>query len=80
MQIFKNKSDVHMMLWEVNPAKRNTNNVIGFIAPNAVVVSVGDTILADSVNSRYSINKIEKSKPSARKGYTYYTATTTYKN
>jgi|GEM_PF-2051782 len=78
MEMLKNGTDVTMMYWEVNPAKRNINNTIGFIAKNTVAINVGDAILVDNVKTRYSITEIVNQKPAALTGYTYYTVLTKY--
>jgi len=78
MQILKNKTDVDMMFWEVNPVKRNTNNTIGFIAYSDVAINVCDTIISENLKTRYSITKIVNQKPAALKGHTYYKVLTKY--
>ncbi|MGB2525673.1 hypothetical protein [Flagellimonas sp. SN16] len=81
MKVYENYNQVTMMVWEMNPRKRNENNVIK--VNSKVEINVGDVILGDLKMdiqfSEFTIEKIIESRPSSLKGYTYYTLQTAFK-
>lgn len=74
MRYLSERKDVNMMTWETNPAKRNKNNEITFIAKEGVSVKKHDVI--DCVDSFYRILEIVEQRKAALNGYINYRATT----
>ncbi|MEM7487248.1 MAG: hypothetical protein AAF348_18725 [Bacteroidota bacterium] len=78
MRVFENNQNVHMMIWETNPRKRNVNNVVKFVSDNDH--QVGDKILGqltgDISFSTYEITEIINERPSSSKGKKYYEVVT----
>lgn len=78
---YHNTEDVHLMVWEENPKKRNVNNVIKFNLPISCELKVNDRITTGYRNapkSEYAIDEIINIKPSSLSGYNYCTAKSTY--
>ena len=72
-----NNTSVTLMVWEVNPSKRNVNNIIKFVAQSDKKINVGDKILGsliDSASKRstYEITKILNRRKANVKGHDYY--------
>ncbi|MCR9263326.1 MAG: hypothetical protein NXH86_04170 [Flavobacteriaceae bacterium] len=82
MKVYENYNQVTMMVWEMNPRKRNDNNIVK--VNSKVDLNVGDVILGDLKMdiqfSEYTIEKIIESRPSSLEGYTYFTLQTTFKH
>lgn len=79
--VYENYNQLTMMIWELNPKKRNDNNIIK--VNSKVDLSVGDTILGDlkmdiSI-SEYIVTEILDVRQSSMKGYKYYTLKITFK-
>lgn len=68
-----------MMVWEIDPKLRNTNNVIKFNLKDNLELKINDVIshhLGNNRFSNYRITEIIELKKSSLSGYNYYTAKT----
>lgn len=77
MNYLINDRDCNLMIWELNPKKRNTNNTINFVVPNDRPVNVGDTILGREQldrQSHYKITEILERRPASLKKRDYIVA------
>lgn len=76
---YENKKEVHLMVWEENPNKRNSNNEIKFNIPKESIIEVVDKIRSKIGNGKYScyeITEIKEVRPSSISTMNYVTALT----
>ena len=74
-----NQKDVHLMTWEIDPNKRNQNNIITFNLLKKSKIEVGDNITVNLGNGKFSVYQIleiKEKRQSSLKDYDYITATT----
>jgi hypothetical protein len=45
--VFENNHSINLLTWEVDPSKRNLNNVISFVLPQNESIKVGDLIMTN---------------------------------
>lgn len=70
--IFFDKETCHLMLWETNPSKRNSNNTVKFYLRNDFEIKVGDAIEASVIpGSYYEIQEVVEIRPSKMKNLNY---------
>lgn len=82
MNNLQNKSNVHLMIWETDPTKRNINNEIKFNLKEDIELVVGDKIrcyLDQQKESVYTITEILETRKSSFSGYNYITAKSSWK-
>jgi hypothetical protein len=84
MTIFKNSTDVNMMIWETDPKLRNKSpyNEVCFIAHKNKSFNEGDLIInniSDGKISTYELTDLLNKKQSSQKDQIYYTFKTIYK-
>ncbi|OXB01725.1 hypothetical protein B0A75_04600 [Flavobacterium oncorhynchi] len=68
-----------MLLWELNPKKRNTNNKVTLYSDNEI--EAGDVIIsnpADTNVSTYTVTEVLEKRPAKLKGKTHYTVLTSW--
>lgn len=73
MKIYQNNQVVWLLIWELNPKKRNTNNEVSFYSEHEI--EVGDIIISnpgDTSVSSYKIVEIIEVRSSKLKGKTHY--------
>jgi len=70
MSNYNNLKDCHLMVWDLNPKKREQ---ISFVAPIDSYICIGDTITCGP-ESQYEITDIISEKPSSIKNMDYITA------
>ena len=78
-----NQKEVHLMVWEENPKKRNINNEIKFNISDKLKIEIGDKIKCNLGSGRYSVYEITEIidvRKSSLKGMNYYTAKTKHYN
>lgn len=76
-----NQKQAHLMIWEENPKKRNTNNIIKFNLSKEFDLNIGDSILIGSEkmpSGKYEIKEILEVRKSSLTGYNYCTAKISY--
>lgn len=74
---YENQKEVHLMVWEENPNKRNTNNEIKFNIPKTTIIEVGDKIRVKIGNGKYScyeILELKEVRPSSISTMNYVAA------
>ena len=73
-QFIENTTKAHLMVWELNPKKRNKNNIIKVNIDCSINIGIGDVIFATPGNetcSTYEVSEVLSSKPSSMKKYNY---------
>ena len=76
---YDNQKEVHLMIWEENPNKRNVNNEIKFNILKTNTVDVGDKIRCRIDNGKFScyeLTEIIDSRQSSISNMNYVTAKT----
>ncbi|MFL0063461.1 hypothetical protein [Tenacibaculum maritimum] len=79
MKYLENTTKVHMMTWETNPRKRNTNNEVTIVASDEIDVNAGDVIFITPINetaSSYEILKVTEKRNAALSNHKHYTIKT----
>ena len=79
MKYLENSTKVHLMTWETNPRKRNTNNVVTIVASDDIDVNAGDVVFISPVNestSSYEILKVIEKRDAALSNHKHYTVRT----
>lgn len=80
--ILQNTKNVHLMTWETNPSKRNTNNTITFVS-TLDNIEKGQKIycsVSDGKYSTYTITNVIDKRKSSHNGMINYKAKTKWSN
>ncbi len=79
---YENEKQVHLMIWETLPEKRNINNEIKFNLKKEFKAEVGDEIccyIDQQKESVYTLTEIVDDRQSSLEDYNYVTAKSSWK-